>query len=342
MTPNSLIVFLSSAFTFNELRDLALSFNVEWSDLPGETIRQKARELVVYADRHGFLENLTDEVKRRKPKYFEDRITLGSLQRTSEVSIDSAERLQNELAALRQQLQEIQQGRLGDRELEEKIAAVVKTTNQAIGRTEELTTRILLPPPQLTEVKLVPSGALERVEEYRSDEKIAFLLMGLFLGGIVGVLVNWATNDPLTITRFSIVIVCFLATLATGTVYWAYRIAKRVESVRKRYFGDEILGYDFNKVDLFWSAIARGDWKLHLGHSLKLNKLGNRPALEWVIDQYRASLDGRSGIKNDPNRPEDETYILRLIGQVVTVSLETVKVVKGLPGLEMVQAEIVG
>jgi predicted helicase len=43
--------------------------------------------------------------------------------------------------------------------------------------------------------------------------------------------------------------------------------------------------------------------------------------------------DPRSGIVNDPNRPEDPQYIVRLVGKVITVSLETVKVVEGLPGL---------
>lgn len=68
-------------------------------------------------------------------------------------------------------------------------------------------------------------------------------------------------------------------------------------------------------------------------------KLGNRSALEWVIDQYRVKTDGRSGIVNDPNRPEDEQYILRLIGQVITVSLETVEIVGGLRPLEIVGVE---
>jgi len=60
-------------------------------------------------------------------------------------------------------------------------------------------------------------------------------------------------------------------------------------------------------------------------------RLGNRSALDWVIDQYQVSEDKRSGIKSDPNRPDDEEYIVRLVGQVVRVSVETVKIVKGLP-----------
>jgi predicted helicase len=62
-------------------------------------------------------------------------------------------------------------------------------------------------------------------------------------------------------------------------------------------------------------------------------KLGNRSALEWVIDQYRVTKDAQGNIASDPNRMDDEQYIVRLIGQVITVSLETVKVVKGLPPL---------
>ncbi|GAA5528217.1 type ISP restriction/modification enzyme [Herpetosiphon gulosus] len=56
-------------------------------------------------------------------------------------------------------------------------------------------------------------------------------------------------------------------------------------------------------------------------------KLGNRSALDWVIDQYRVSTDARSGISNDPNRHDDPEYIVRLIGKIITVSLKTVELV---------------
>jgi predicted helicase len=60
-------------------------------------------------------------------------------------------------------------------------------------------------------------------------------------------------------------------------------------------------------------------------------RLGNRSALEWVIDQYQVSTDKRSGITSDPNREDDPKYIVRLVGQVVRVSVETAKIVNGLP-----------
>ena len=60
-------------------------------------------------------------------------------------------------------------------------------------------------------------------------------------------------------------------------------------------------------------------------------RLGNRSALEWVIDQYQVTEDKHSGIRSDPNRRDDPEYIVRLIGQVIRVSLETVRPVKSLP-----------
>ena len=62
-------------------------------------------------------------------------------------------------------------------------------------------------------------------------------------------------------------------------------------------------------------------------------RLGNRSALEWVIDQYRVKTDKRSLIVNDPNRDDDPQYIVKLIAKVITVSLETVKIVENLPEL---------
>ena len=60
-------------------------------------------------------------------------------------------------------------------------------------------------------------------------------------------------------------------------------------------------------------------------------RLGNRSALEWVIDQYRVTRDDDGNIISDPNRSDDEEYIMRLISRVIKVSLETIKIVKSLP-----------
>ncbi len=54
-------------------------------------------------------------------------------------------------------------------------------------------------------------------------------------------------------------------------------------------------------------------------------KLGSKSALDWIIDQYQ--VKGSS----DPNREDDPGYIIRLLGQVVRVSIETMQIVNRLP-----------
>ncbi|GAC1522365.1 MAG: hypothetical protein NVS3B14_23250 [Ktedonobacteraceae bacterium] len=46
-----------------------------------------------------------------------------------------------------------------------------------------------------------------------------------------------------------------------------------------------------------------------------------------AIDQHQVSEDKRSGIVSDPNNLDDEEYIVGLVGKVVTVSVETVRLV---------------
>ena len=68
-------------------------------------------------------------------------------------------------------------------------------------------------------------------------------------------------------------------------------------------------------------------------------RLGNLSALDWLIDQYCLKSDGNSRIVNDPNRTDDPQYIVRLIGKVISVSLETVKIVEALPELGVGEEE---
>ena len=63
-------------------------------------------------------------------------------------------------------------------------------------------------------------------------------------------------------------------------------------------------------------------------------RLGNRSALDWVVDQYRVKTDKRSGITSNPNGySDDEQYIVKLVERVIAVSLKTVDIVESLAGL---------
>jgi predicted helicase len=53
-----------------------------------------------------------------------------------------------------------------------------------------------------------------------------------------------------------------------------------------------------------------------------------------VVATETGSCDEKGNIASDPNRPDDPQYIVRLIGQVITVSLETLKLVQSLAAVQ--------
>ena len=63
-------------------------------------------------------------------------------------------------------------------------------------------------------------------------------------------------------------------------------------------------------------------------------RLGNRSAIDWIVDQYRVKTDKRSGITSDPNGySDDDQYIVKLLERVIQVSVETVDIVDTLAAL---------
>jgi predicted helicase len=68
--------------------------------------------------------------------------------------------------------------------------------------------------------------------------------------------------------------------------------------------------------------------------------VNGKPALEWVMERQVVKTDKASGIENDANRYANETmnnpaYPLELFQRVITVSLRTMEIVRGLPKLEV-------
>lgn len=66
-------------------------------------------------------------------------------------------------------------------------------------------------------------------------------------------------------------------------------------------------------------------------------QVNGKPAIEWLLECYQMDTDKPSGITNDPNdwvaEHNDPAYVVNLIKRIVTVSVETMKIVKVLPPL---------
>ena len=64
--------------------------------------------------------------------------------------------------------------------------------------------------------------------------------------------------------------------------------------------------------------------------------VNGKPALEWVMERQAVTTHKDSGITNDENlwaieTMHDASYPLKLFQRVITVSLETMKIVNALP-----------
>ena len=66
--------------------------------------------------------------------------------------------------------------------------------------------------------------------------------------------------------------------------------------------------------------------------------VNGKSALEWIMERYQVTTDGKSGIVNNPNdwgkEHGDEKYIFNLVLRIITVSIETLKIVNSLPKLK--------
>lgn len=67
--------------------------------------------------------------------------------------------------------------------------------------------------------------------------------------------------------------------------------------------------------------------------------VNGKSAIEWVMERYAVKTDSASQITNDPNdwcrEHDDPKYIYNLLLRIITVSLETMKIVRSLPKLKL-------
>lgn len=89
------------------------------------------------------------------------------------------------------------------------------------------------------------------------------------------------------------------------------------------------------------STLIYNDWITVKNVPLEAQEyiVNKKSALDWVVERARVSIDKASGIVNDFNdyaaEQGNERYPLDLFLKVITVSLETTKIVKSLPPLEI-------
>ena len=113
----------------------------------------------------------------------------------------------------------------------------------------------------------------------------------------------------------------------------------KLYTVQKMYFGKKDRKED-KSVIIYNSHITISDIPLEAYEYV----VNGKPAIEWIMERYQVRVDKDSGIKNDPNDWGKENgnprYILDLLKSVITVSVESVKIVKNLPPLKIIDVAL--
>lgn len=218
--------------SIEELREIAEKLKVDIDTLPGEDSKSKAKELIAYVDRRHQLPDLVLEAMRlyaTRRLQSDDIGSLGSDEITLPVAEGSSlSALNYQIKSLHQQVEELRQqpSQTGDTAKLDELARTADTASR-------LTADIVLPSADAMAVRLVPVHQLERLEEYRSDENWGFLLIGTFLGGVLGILVNAANTDNFAFSRPSIVLMGVMFVLTVLSLLWTIRLKKRAIEITK-------------------------------------------------------------------------------------------------------------
>ena len=136
----------------------------------------------------------------------------------------------------------------------------------------------------------------------------------------------YARGGSIRITNYVVLmgVLCFLSVVTTGEA----RVEKMNNGKSAKEKDLTTLHYN-GKITLTGIPLAAYDYIVN-----------GKPALDWVVERQCVKTDKESGIVNDANDWATETmgnprYPLELFQRVITVSLETMKIVGSLPGLEL-------
>jgi len=105
---------------------------------------------------------------------------------------------------------------------------------------------------------------------------------------------------------------------------------------RPKIKNDEGKSVNDNSTVIYNHAITVRDIPVEAYHYI----VNGKAAIEWVIERQSVKTDKKSGITNDANDWAIDTmnnpkYPLELLQRLITVSLETNKIVNGLPPLDI-------
>jgi len=110
----------------------------------------------------------------------------------------------------------------------------------------KLSAPVMIPAPEDMAVRLVSAGALDRLEEYHSDDTLYLTLFGLFAGGGFGIVVNTITQprEPIlpSVGPLYWVTLGLLAVVSVVFLAQSLKVRKRVAALKRTTLSASIRG----------------------------------------------------------------------------------------------------
>jgi hypothetical protein len=141
--------------------------------------------------------------------------------------------LHGSVVQLQQKIEGLTDRDIPKQNIEQGIEQISKSVAEIVVQTQELTAKVLLPPPESMNIQLVPSHRLEQLEEYSGDQNLFYALAGLLLGTALGMLVNWVTLETSIHITNSAKALC-TALLVMGVLTGAWGISLRMRAKRAK------------------------------------------------------------------------------------------------------------
>ncbi|WP_110715288.1 helix-turn-helix domain-containing protein [Salinicola acroporae] len=132
------------------------------------------------------------------------------------------------------------EGKPGEDELKNQIEELQTTVEDLRKKGATLSAPVQLPSSQKMAVKLVPTSTFDTLEEYRSDQNKWFSVCTLFVGSILGIVINLSTGAKADKTTWIVLVVLLVISLFSGHSGWCYsqRSKKLKDSIGDMYSGE--------------------------------------------------------------------------------------------------------
>lgn len=95
---------------------------------------------------------------------------------------------------------------------------------------------IFVPSKDVTDVYLLPTDVIERLDEYSQDQNLFFTTASIIFSIPISIICNWSTASPLITTPASIFLGLITTFISVGCFLWGIKLRKRANRIKAKFY----------------------------------------------------------------------------------------------------------